>query len=168
MWPTTPVDVWHTSAPPSLSQVDMLVNLISQHPPPVNSFQGQRFVNICHRLRPVHLIIMMIKWIRTGRLSIKNSLSLLSLSTLVETFWSMDMARRILGFTPNRARNGHLKPSRPRLLPVRPKVCTNHVHEPLRFPKRLPSGRWTWRGASWASRRTARGTRGTPGTCSTR
>ena len=25
--------------------------------------------------RPVHLIIMMVKWIRTGRLSIKNSLS---------------------------------------------------------------------------------------------
>ena len=28
-----------------------------------------------HGARPVHLIIMMIKWIRTSRLSIKNSLS---------------------------------------------------------------------------------------------
>ena len=29
-----------------------------------------------HGARPVHLIIMMIKWIRTSRLSIENSLSL--------------------------------------------------------------------------------------------
>ena len=29
-----------------------------------------------HGARPVHLIITMIKWIRTGRLSIKNSLSI--------------------------------------------------------------------------------------------
>jgi len=29
-----------------------------------------------HGARPVHLIITMIKWIRTSRLSIKNSLSL--------------------------------------------------------------------------------------------
>jgi len=29
-----------------------------------------------HGARPVHLIIMMIKWIRTSRLSMKNSLSL--------------------------------------------------------------------------------------------
>ena len=28
----------------------------------------------CHGARPVHLIITMIKWIRTSRLSIKNSL----------------------------------------------------------------------------------------------
>ena len=28
-----------------------------------------------HRARPVHLIITMMKWIRTSRLSIKNSLS---------------------------------------------------------------------------------------------
>ena len=28
-----------------------------------------------HGARPVHLIIMMLKWIRTSRLSIKNSLS---------------------------------------------------------------------------------------------
>ena len=33
-----------------------------------------------HGARPVHLIITMIKWIRTSRLSIKNSLSALSLS----------------------------------------------------------------------------------------
>ena len=31
-----------------------------------------------HGARPVHLIISMIKWIRTNRLSIKNSLSVLS------------------------------------------------------------------------------------------
>ena len=31
-----------------------------------------------HGARPVHLIIAMIKWIRTSRLSIKNSLSLCS------------------------------------------------------------------------------------------
>ena len=30
----------------------------------------------CHGARPVHLIITMIKWIRTSRWSIKNSLSL--------------------------------------------------------------------------------------------
>ena len=30
---------------------------------------------------------------------------------------------------------GHLKPSRPRLVPTRPNVCTSHVHEPLRFSK---------------------------------
>ena len=30
-----------------------------------------------HGARPVHLIITMIKWIRTSRLSIKNSLSLI-------------------------------------------------------------------------------------------
>jgi len=29
-----------------------------------------------HSARPVHLIIKMIKWIRTSRVSIKNSLSL--------------------------------------------------------------------------------------------
>jgi len=29
--------------------------------------------------------------------------------------------------------NGHLKLSRPRLVPARPKVCTSHVREPLRF-----------------------------------
>jgi len=29
----------------------------------------------CHGARPVHLIITMIQWIRTSRLSIKNSLS---------------------------------------------------------------------------------------------
>ena len=29
----------------------------------------------CHGARPVHLIIMMIKWIRTSRLSIQKSLS---------------------------------------------------------------------------------------------
>jgi len=31
-----------------------------------------------HGARPVHLIITMIKWIQTSRLSIKNSLSLLA------------------------------------------------------------------------------------------
>ena len=35
-----------------------------------------------HGARPVHLIIMLIKWIRTSRLSIKNSLSL-ELNTLL-------------------------------------------------------------------------------------
>jgi len=46
------------------------------------------------------------------------------------------------------AGNGHLKLSRPRLVPARPKVCTSHVREPLLFPKRFgqpcggrPSGR---------------------------
>ena len=32
--------------------------------------------------------------------------------------------------------NGHLRPSRPRLVPARPKVYTGHVRQPLRFPKR--------------------------------
>jgi len=32
-------------------------------------------------------------------------------------------------------REGHLKPSRPRLETSRPKVCTGNVREPLRFPK---------------------------------
>jgi len=32
-------------------------------------------------------------------------------------------------------RDGHLKPSRPRLKPSRPNFCTGHVREPLRFPK---------------------------------
>jgi len=36
-----------------------------------------------HGARPVHLIIMMIKWIRTGRLSIKNSLGLEGVERLV-------------------------------------------------------------------------------------
>ena len=31
--------------------------------------------------------------------------------------------------------NGHLKPLRPKFVPARPKVCTRHVREPLRFPK---------------------------------
>jgi len=35
---------------------------------------GKRNSN-SHGARPVHLIITLIKWIRTGRLSIKNSLS---------------------------------------------------------------------------------------------
>jgi len=35
-----------------------------------------RWVHFLHHARPVHLIITMIKWIRTSRLSIKNSLSL--------------------------------------------------------------------------------------------
>ena len=38
----------------------------------------------CHGARPVHLIITMIKWFRTSRLSIKNSLSLLGALPLVE------------------------------------------------------------------------------------
>ena len=38
---------------------------------------------ISHGARPVHLIITMIKWIRTGRLSIQNSLS----SAGLGTFW---------------------------------------------------------------------------------
>jgi len=33
-----------------------------------------------HGARPVHLIITMIKWIRTSRLSIKKSLSVLTVS----------------------------------------------------------------------------------------
>jgi len=33
-------------------------------------------------IRPVHLIITMIKWIRTSRLSIKNSLSLCSVRSV--------------------------------------------------------------------------------------
>ena len=33
------------------------------------------------------------------------------------------------------AGNGHLKSSRPRLVPARPKVCIRHVRQPLRFPK---------------------------------
>jgi len=33
------------------------------------------------------------------------------------------------------AGNGHLEPSRPRLVPPRPKVCARHVREPSRFPK---------------------------------
>ena len=32
--------------------------------------------------------------------------------------------------------DGELKPSRPRLVPARPKVCTSHVREPFRFPKK--------------------------------
>ena len=30
---------------------------------------------------------------------------------------------------------GHLKPSRPSLVPARPKVCTRHVRKPMRFLK---------------------------------
>ena len=37
--------------------------------------------------------------------------------------------------TKGRAVGVHLKPSRPRLVPARPKGCTRHVREPLRFPK---------------------------------
>ena len=40
-----------------------------------------------------------------------------------------------MGLIP--AGNGHLKPSRPRLVPARPKVCTSQVREPLRFPKNV-------------------------------
>jgi len=40
--------------------------------------------------------------------------------------------------------SGHLRPSRPRLVPVRPKVCTSHVREPLRFPKRRMHYRFAW------------------------
>ena len=36
------------------------------------------------------------------------------------------------------AGNGHLKASRPRLAPARPKVCARRVREPLRFPKQEP------------------------------
>jgi len=35
------------------------------------------------------------------------------------------------------AGNGHLKPSRPRLVPARPNVCTSHVREPLCFMESL-------------------------------
>ena len=35
------------------------------------------------------------------------------------------------------AGNGHLKPSRPRLVPARPNVCTSHVREAFRFSKDL-------------------------------
>ena len=34
------------------------------------------------------------------------------------------------------AGNCHLKPSRPRSVPARPKKCTSHVRGPLRFPKK--------------------------------
>ena len=36
------------------------------------------------------------------------------------------------------AGNGHLKASRPRLAPARPKVCARRVREPLRFAKQEP------------------------------
>jgi hypothetical protein len=41
----------------------------------------------CHGARPVHLIITMMKWIRTSRLSIKNSL----LRPLHETTANVDV-----------------------------------------------------------------------------
>ena len=37
---------------------------------------------------------------------------------------------------------GHLKPSRPRLVPARQKVCTSHVHESLSFPKKFGNMGW--------------------------
>jgi len=38
-------------------------------------FAGERCAGDSHGARPVHLIITMMKWTRTSRLSIKNSLS---------------------------------------------------------------------------------------------
>ena len=49
-----------------------LVRLPATHPPPDVRLPGKENLN-SHGARPVHLIITMIKWIRTGRLSIKNS-----------------------------------------------------------------------------------------------
>jgi len=44
--------------------------------PEKNRLFNREELPIYHGARPVHLIITMIKWIRTSRLSIKNSLSL--------------------------------------------------------------------------------------------
>jgi len=43
-----------------------------------------------------------------------------------------------LGLLLDKRSNGHLKPSRPRLVPARPKVCTRHVREPLRLEGSAP------------------------------
>ena len=57
------------------------LSVLSRHParPDISSRQvsesGKGNSN-SHGARPVHLIITMIKWIRTSRLSIKNSLSI--------------------------------------------------------------------------------------------
>jgi len=53
-----------------------------------------------------------------------------------ETFQGVPSSLGSGGSIP--AGNGHLKTSRPELVPARPKVCTSHVHEPLRFPKNYP------------------------------
>jgi len=67
----------------------VLLYFLSLHPPPgiletSGCLEKSRKVDVrlpgkgksnSHGTRPVHLIITMIKWIRTSRLSIKNSLS---------------------------------------------------------------------------------------------
>ena len=43
----------------------------------------------------------------------------------------------LCGDSKNQTRwNGHIKPSHPGLLPARPKFCTTHVRDPLRFSQR--------------------------------
>ena len=44
--------------------------------PSSNSSGLELLDQVSHGARPVHLILTMVKWIRTGRLSIKNSLAL--------------------------------------------------------------------------------------------
>ena len=55
----------------------MAVGLMYQVPYPrkVDTRLHGKGTSNSHRARPVHLIIAMMKWIRTSRLSIKNSLS---------------------------------------------------------------------------------------------
>jgi len=44
-----------------------------------------------HGARPVHQIISMIKWIRTSRLAIKNSLSLIPIVPLIASLRRLDV-----------------------------------------------------------------------------
>ena len=61
---------------------------------------------------------------------------------LVSLITSPDATLRSVSLSASPAENGHLKLSRPRLVPARPKVCARHVCEPLRFSKTwLPQGR---------------------------
>ena len=53
-----------------------LGSLLRKKPGPLPAEDAALLLSKSHDARPVHLIITMIKWIRTSRLTIKNSVSL--------------------------------------------------------------------------------------------
>ena len=61
-------------------EVEHVAPLVPLHVKVDVRLPGKEISNGCGGARPVHLIITMIKWIRTSRLSKKNSLSLLPCS----------------------------------------------------------------------------------------
>ena len=72
-----------------------------------------------HGARPVHLIISMIRWVRTSRLSIKNSLSGTRLEAGEETAFAQEEKQE------------WRKPSRSKTTTLNPKLSTlNPKHEP--------------------------------------